>query len=137
MRVDIDICIQLSTVSSCLAGQVKNNNNDELNGGREKRKEEKREVNDYSGTIMSERRRWRTHMLGPTSIYDTPYVYSSVTYVALLPIGPKHDAYSTEYRCPDKSFQFNLYYSGYEAGVPFFICNFCQTEADKRKHVVA
>ena len=58
--------------------------------------------------------------------------------MALLPIGPKHDAYSTEYRCPDKSFQFNLYYSGYEAGVPFFICNFCQTEAaDKRKLVVA
>ena len=27
MRVDIDICIQLSTVSSCLAGQVNNNNN--------------------------------------------------------------------------------------------------------------
>ena len=42
MRVDIDICIQLSTVSSCLAGQVNNNNNDELNGGREK-KEKRRE----------------------------------------------------------------------------------------------
>ena len=42
MRVDIDICIQLSTVSSCLAGQVNNNNNDELNGGREKEEKKKR-----------------------------------------------------------------------------------------------
>jgi hypothetical protein len=39
-------------------------------GGR--KKEEKREkrkrrekVNDYSGTIVSERRQWRTHTLGP------------------------------------------------------------------------
>jgi hypothetical protein len=35
-----------------------------------KRKREKRErekVNDYSGTIVSERRRWRTHTLGPKS----------------------------------------------------------------------
>jgi hypothetical protein len=30
---------------------------------REKREREK--VNDYSGTIVSERRRWRTHTLGP------------------------------------------------------------------------
>ena len=27
VRVGVDICIQLSTVSSCLAGQVNNNNN--------------------------------------------------------------------------------------------------------------
>ena len=33
---------------------------------KEKRKKEKREkVNDYSGTIVSERRRWRAHTLGP------------------------------------------------------------------------
>jgi hypothetical protein len=32
----------------------------------EREKERRREkVNDYSGTIMSERRRWRTHTLGP------------------------------------------------------------------------
>jgi hypothetical protein len=60
--VDIDICIQLSTV---LAGQVNNNNNDELNGGREKKEKRREKVNDYSGTIVSERRRWRTHTLGP------------------------------------------------------------------------
>jgi hypothetical protein len=36
VRVGVDICIQLSTVSSCLAGQVNNNNNtlsNELGGG--------------------------------------------------------------------------------------------------------
>ena len=30
-----------------------------------KRKKEREKVNDYSGTIVSERRRWRTHTLGP------------------------------------------------------------------------
>jgi hypothetical protein len=30
-----------------------------------KRKERREKVNDYSGTIVSERRRWRTHTLGP------------------------------------------------------------------------
>ena len=30
-----------------------------------KRKERGEKVNDYSGTIVSERRRWRTHTLGP------------------------------------------------------------------------
>ena len=37
-------------------------------GGRGKRKEKERrreKFNDYSGTIVSERRRWRTHTLGP------------------------------------------------------------------------
>jgi hypothetical protein len=39
VRVDINICIQLSTVSSCLAGQVNNNNNTLSNelGTRERR----------------------------------------------------------------------------------------------------
>ena len=33
---------------------------------REKEKKRKREkVNDYSGTIVSERHRWHTHTLGP------------------------------------------------------------------------
>ena len=33
---------------------------------KERKKKERREkVNDYSGTIVSERRRWRTHTLGP------------------------------------------------------------------------
>jgi hypothetical protein len=33
---------------------------------RRREKERRREkVNDYSGTIVSERRRWRTHTLGP------------------------------------------------------------------------
>jgi hypothetical protein len=27
--------------------------------------EQREKVNDYSGTIVSERRRWRTHTLGP------------------------------------------------------------------------
>ena len=31
----------------------------------EKKKREREKVNDYSGTIVSERRRWRTHTLGP------------------------------------------------------------------------
>ena len=36
-----------------------------------KRKKERREkVNDYSGTIVSERRRWRTHTLGPIKLKD-------------------------------------------------------------------
>jgi hypothetical protein len=38
VRVGVDICIQLSTVSSCLAGQVNNNINtlsNELGGGGE------------------------------------------------------------------------------------------------------
>jgi hypothetical protein len=35
---------------------------------REKRERE-RKVNDYSGTIVSERRRWRTHTLGPKDYY--------------------------------------------------------------------
>jgi hypothetical protein len=30
-----------------------------------KRKEKREKVNDYSGTIVSERRRWRMHTLGP------------------------------------------------------------------------
>ena len=39
VRVGVDICIQLSTVSSCLAGQVNNNNNmlsNELEGKKER-----------------------------------------------------------------------------------------------------
>jgi hypothetical protein len=32
---------------------------------KEEEKKKKRKFNDYSGTIVSERRRWRTHMLGP------------------------------------------------------------------------
>ena len=42
VRVGVDICIQLSTVSSCLAGQVNNNNNmlsNELEGEKERKKE--------------------------------------------------------------------------------------------------
>jgi hypothetical protein len=36
---------------------------------KERREKERREkVNDYSGTIVSERRRWRTHTLGPKSL---------------------------------------------------------------------
>ena len=31
----------------------------------ERKKREREKVNDYSGTIVSERRRWRTHTLGP------------------------------------------------------------------------
>ena len=37
VRVGVDICIQLSTVSSCLAGQVNNNNNTLSNEPEEKR----------------------------------------------------------------------------------------------------
>jgi hypothetical protein len=32
---------------------------------KERKKERREKVNDYSGTIVSERRRWRTHTLGP------------------------------------------------------------------------
>ena len=32
-------------------------------------KERREKVNDYSGTIVSERRRWRTHTLGPIVAY--------------------------------------------------------------------
>ena len=32
---------------------------------KEERKKEREKVNDYSGTIVSERRRWRTHTLRP------------------------------------------------------------------------
>ena len=32
---------------------------------REKKEKRGEKVNDYSGTIVSERRRWRTHTLGP------------------------------------------------------------------------
>jgi hypothetical protein len=34
---------------------------------REKKERRGEKVNDYSGTIVSERRRWRTHTLGPKS----------------------------------------------------------------------
>ena len=36
--MDVDICIQLSTVSFCLAGQVNNNNNMLSNGSNNKKK---------------------------------------------------------------------------------------------------
>ena len=35
---------------------------------KEKEKERREKVNDYSGTIVSERRRWRTHTLGPIDV---------------------------------------------------------------------
>ena len=42
------------------------NSDDGRKKKKKKKKKEKREkVNDYSGTIVSERRRWRTHTLGP------------------------------------------------------------------------
>ena len=44
VRVGVDICIQLSTVSSCLAGQVNNNNNmlsNELEGEKERKRKQK------------------------------------------------------------------------------------------------
>ena len=46
VRVGVDICLQLSTVSSFLAGEVNNNNNTVSNELREReRKKEKRTMN--------------------------------------------------------------------------------------------
>ena len=45
VRVGVDICIQLSTVSSCLAGQVNNNNNTVSNEPERGERREKRTMN--------------------------------------------------------------------------------------------
>ena len=48
VRVGVDICIQLSTVSSCLAGQVNNNNNTVSN-----EPEEREKNNEFSGHCVA------------------------------------------------------------------------------------
>ena len=54
----------------------------------EKRETEREKVNDYNGTIVSERRRWRTHTLGPkedgkNAIYITDRLFDAFDLIGL------------------------------------------------------
>ena len=54
---------------------------------KKKKREEREKVNDYSGTIVSERRRWRTHTLGPKVMPERHQWHTHT-------LGPKVSEYS-------------------------------------------